>query len=108
MAKNKIGIKYEMYNAIVGSEIKALKAVEEPILMSASKQQTPPTNRSELMGILSVGWTYENVFENGKPLSRENAHASLETDAKILKSEMNRIKAIIATSKLVAAFDFVA
>ena len=48
-------MKYKMYNAIVGREIKALKAVEEPILISDNRQQTPPTSKSELIGILSVG-----------------------------------------------------
>ena len=108
MTKNKIGMKYEIYRAIVGREIRALKAVDEPILMRASKQHTVPTRSSEFSGIFNVGWMYAKVFENGSPLSRANDHASLETEAKMLNKEMNNIRAIKKTSRLVAGFDLVA
>ena len=52
--------------------------------------------------------TYENVLENGRPLSRANAHVKRDTDAKILKRETNRMNAIMTTSRFVACLDFVA
>jgi len=70
--RNKIGMKYEMYSAINGSDIKALNAVMEPILMidlskhwhqhnsvlveheprTYSKQHTTATRHNALTGIL--------------------------------------------------------
>lgn len=40
---------------MVGSDIKALKAVDEPMLIRASRHHTVPTKRREFNGIFSVG-----------------------------------------------------
>jgi len=52
-----MGIKYDMYKAMVGRETKALKAVAEAILIRASKLQMKPTRRSAGIGICNVGCT---------------------------------------------------
>jgi hypothetical protein len=52
--------------------------------------------------------TLEKNFENGKPLSRENAQTSRETDAKMLNSATNMMITGIRVKKVAAGFDFVA
>lgn len=52
--------------------------------------------------------TCANQFEKGRPLSLEKAQVNRETEAMMLKSDMNRTTAIMTTKKLVACFDWVA
>jgi hypothetical protein len=48
------------------------------------------------------------VLENGRPLSLAKAQVRRETEAKMLKSEMKRMRAIMTTRMLVAGTDLVA
>ena len=57
MKKKKIGKKQDMQRASAGSDMKALKAVDEPMLMMARRKMQVPTSPSALSGILRVGWT---------------------------------------------------
>lgn len=46
-----------MYKAMVGRDMRALKAVAEGMLISARRQQMRPTRPRALIGILKPGWT---------------------------------------------------
>lgn len=50
-------MKYEMDNATMGRDTRAVKATEDPMLMSESSTQIPATNMSAGMGDCMVGWT---------------------------------------------------
>lgn len=99
---------YEMQRASAGNETKAFIATLEPILMSASKQMHTASAMSAFIGIFSFGWTFTKTAENGKPLSREKAQMSRETEAKMLKKETKMLNMSIEIKTFVAAFESVA
>ena len=55
------------------TEMMALKAVEEPMLMRESRQVIVQVRTMEFTGSCLVVLTCEIHFENGSPLSRANA-----------------------------------
>lgn len=58
--RKKIGRKYDRYNAKAGRDIRALKAVELPILIRASSATHIATRNSALMGNLKLLFTCAN------------------------------------------------
>lgn len=106
--RKKIGKKYDIKSARAGSEISALKAVLEGMLIKARRQIHVQMSTRALSGIFKPGCTFAKNGEKGRPLSRENAHKSRLTEAMTLKNETKTTSAIIATKRLVADLDPVA
>ena len=52
---NRIGMKYEIYRAIIGSDTRAKNAVVEPMGMRAKRAQITPTMRRAFCGIPRFG-----------------------------------------------------
>jgi hypothetical protein len=74
-------MQYEAISATIWSEMMALKAVEEPMLMSDSRMVKVQVSVMALAGIWSLGCTCPIHFAKGKPLSRANANVCRLVDA---------------------------
>jgi len=55
-----MGMKYEIDKATIGRETRAVKAIEDPILMSDNRTHMPATSISAGIGICRVGWTWRD------------------------------------------------
>lgn len=97
-----------MFRAKAGSEIKALKAVLDPMLMMARRMRHVPMRIRALSGNFNEGWTFTKRVEKGRPLSRENAQARRETDAKTLKKDIKIMMPSITIKRLVTGLEPVA
>jgi hypothetical protein len=97
-----------MYNPNAGRDMNALNAVLLPILMKARRHRHAPERIKLFRGSLRAGCTCANVVEKGSPLSREKAHSSRETEAKIFKKEKANIMPSIYTKRFVAGLEPVA
>ena len=64
----------------------ALKATDEPRLMSESRTVTRKVIMTELRGMFQPGLTNETKSENGRPLSRAKDHVWRDTVATVLIS----------------------
>jgi hypothetical protein len=97
-----------MYSPNAGRDMNALNAVLLPILIKARRHRHAPKRIKLFTGSLKAGCICANIVEKGSPLSREKAHNSLETEAKILKKEKANMMPSIATKRFVADLEPVA
>src|SRR2546423_1241160 len=74
-------MQYEAISATIWSEMTALKAAEEPMLMSDRRMVKVQVSTMALTGIWSLGCTCPIHFGKGKPLSRANANVCRLVDA---------------------------
>ena len=72
-----------MYSASVESDTMAKKAVVLPIAMSSMRTVITTSNIRALSGIWNVGLTRAKKLENGRPLSRANAHVRRDTEVSV-------------------------
>ena len=70
----------------------AFSATDDPILTSESRAMTTETRPTARNGTWYVGLTCAKKSENVSPLSRANAHVSLETDASVPKLAAHAMK----------------
>jgi hypothetical protein len=97
-----------MYSPNAGRDMNALNAVLLPMLIKARRHKNTPKRIKLFRGSLRAGCTCANVVEKGSPLSREKAHRSRETEAKMLKKEKANIIPSIETKRFVAGLEPVA
>jgi len=74
-------MEYESISATTCKDMIALKATEEPILMSERSMVMKQESATAFAGICFVGCTVEIHFEKGRPLSLANAKVCLDVEA---------------------------
>lgn len=63
------------------SEMMALKATSEPMLMTDKRAEMRHDKKTALAGICKVGWTWDIQRAKGRPLSRAKAKVWRDVDA---------------------------